>query len=91
VADGIAECDRAGVRPDVAICDYRLRGMETGITAALMLRHRFGNNVPVLLVSGELGDDLQREAARNRLLLLGKPLKPARLRSLLQSLLAAEM
>jgi signal transduction histidine kinase len=91
VADGIAECDRAGVRPDVAICDYRLRGMETGITAALMLRHRFGNNVPVLLVSGELGDDLQREAARNRLVLLGKPLKPARLRSLLQSLLAAEM
>jgi two-component system, sensor histidine kinase len=90
VADAISECDRAGVRPDVAICDYRLRGLENGIGSALTLRHRFGNNIPVLLISGDLSDDLQREAARNRLVLLSKPLKPARLRSLLQSLLAAE-
>jgi len=90
VADAIADCDRAGLRPDVAICDYRLRGLENGINSALTLRHRFGKNIPVLLISGDLSDDLQREAARNRLVLLSKPLKPARLRSLLQSLLAAE-
>ncbi|RLJ68380.1 ATP-binding protein [Sulfurisoma sediminicola] len=90
VADAISECDRAGVRPDMAICDYRLRGLENGISSALTLRHRFGNNIPVLLISGDLSEDLQREAARNRLVLLSKPLKPARLRSLLQSLLAAE-
>jgi CheY-like chemotaxis protein len=90
VANAISECDRAGVKPDLAICDYRLRGLENGISSALTLRHRFGNGIPVLLISGDLSDDLQREAARNRLLLLSKPLKPARLRSLLQSLLAAE-
>ncbi len=87
VADAIAECNRAGVPPDLAICDYRLRGQENGITSALTLRHRFGD-IPVLLVSGDLGDDLQRAAAHHRLVLLSKPLKPARLRSLLQSLLA---
>ena len=90
VADAMAACDRAGVRPEVAICDYRLRGLENGVSSALALRHRFGANIPVLLVSGDLSDDLQREATRNRLLLLNKPLKPARLRSLLQSLLATE-
>ena len=74
----------------MAICDYRLRGLENGISSALTLRHRFGTGMPVLLISGDLSDDLQREAARNRLVLLSKPLKPARLRSLLQSLLAAE-
>jgi signal transduction histidine kinase/CheY-like chemotaxis protein len=90
VADAIAECDRAGLRPDVAICDYRLRGLENGISAALSLRHRFGATIPVLLVSGDLSDNLRQEVARHRLVLLSKPLKPARLRSLLQSLLAVE-
>jgi len=89
VAAAMSECDRAGERPDVAICDYRLRGLENGITAAVALRHRYGD-IPVLLVSGDLGDKLQQEAARHGFALLAKPLKPARLRSLLRSLLAAQ-
>jgi signal transduction histidine kinase len=40
VAAAMSECDRAGKKPDVAICDYRLRGLENGIASAVALRHR---------------------------------------------------
>jgi signal transduction histidine kinase len=87
VAEAMAECDLASSRPDAAICDYRLRGLENGINSARALRQRYGD-IPILLLTGDLSDELRQVAARNALTLLGKPVKPARLRALLQSMLA---
>jgi signal transduction histidine kinase len=86
VADAMADCDAAGWRPDAAICDYRLRGFENGINSARVLRLRYGE-IPVLLLTGDLSEELRQAAAQHGLALLGKPMKPARLRALLQSML----
>ncbi len=86
VAEVMAECDLASCRPDAAICDYRLRGFENGIISARALRQRYGD-IPILLLTGDLSDGLRQVAERNALTLLGKPVKPARLRALLQSML----
>ncbi|MBU0753018.1 MAG: response regulator [Gammaproteobacteria bacterium] len=86
VAEVMGECDAAGCRPDAAICDYRLRGFENGVHTARTLRLRYGD-LPVLLLSGDLTDSVREAAERHQLALLGKPMKPARLRALLQSML----
>lgn len=86
VAAAMAACDAAHCRPDVAICDYRLRGLENGIDSARALRARYGD-IAVLMLSGDLGDELRREAEAHGFVLLSKPLKPARLRALLHHLL----
>jgi len=82
----MTECAAMNCRPDAAICDYRLRGFENGINSARELRLRYGA-IPVLLLTADLGDEVRRGAAKHGLTLLGKPLKPARLRALLQSML----
>ena len=86
VAAAMTECDTAGGWPDAAICDYRLRGFENGIDSALAMRLRYGD-IPVLLLTGELSDKVRETAAEHGLTLLGKPMKPARLRALLRSML----
>jgi signal transduction histidine kinase len=45
---------RAGeAPPDLLICDYRLRGGETGVEAIAQVRQRIGSLVPALLVTGD--------------------------------------
>ncbi|MDP2793050.1 MAG: ATP-binding protein [Sulfurisoma sp.] len=86
VVEVMTECDATNCRPDAVICDDRLRGIENGIDSARALRLRYGD-IPVLLLTGDLSEELGKIAARHGLALLGKPLKPARLRALLQSML----
>jgi CheY-like chemotaxis protein len=82
-------CDALGARPQLAICDYRLRDGETGVGVADRLRARFGMALPCILVSGDTDATLVRQAAEHKLPLLHKPVRPAKLRSLLQRLLAS--
>ena len=70
------------VAPDVAIVDYRLPGAETGIA----LLQRFKRTHPGsggILVTGDIGAEVLREAQAAGLEVLHKPVRPARLRSLL--------
>ena len=70
------------VAPDVAIVDYRLPGAETGI--ALLQRFRQAHpGAGGILVTGDIGADVLREAQAAGLEVLHKPVRPARLRSLL--------
>jgi signal transduction histidine kinase/CheY-like chemotaxis protein len=77
-----------GFAPDVILADLRLAEDIDGIRAVDRLRERLRRAVPALLVSGDTG---ARELARVKesgLLLLTKPVAPARLRSALHALLA---
>jgi PAS domain S-box-containing protein len=82
-------CAAAGQPPRLAICDYRLLDGETGITVAAALRARYGAELPCVLISGDTNDELTRDAAEHHLPLLHKPVRPAKLRTLLQRMLAA--
>ncbi len=67
----------------IAICDVRLPGGESGLDLALKLR---ALGKPVLLLSGETDAALQARAAASGLPLITKPVSGARMRQLLQAL-----
>lgn len=76
-----------GGRPDLIICDYRLPGGETGVTAIRQLRAAIGRDVPAMLVTGEIGEDQLRDAEASGHLVLHKPVPNARLRAAIGQLL----
>jgi len=79
-----ADTDRV---PDLIISDYRLRGNENGIQVIRAIRQEYNIEIPAVLITGDTGPDRLREAQASGLPLLHKPLGPARLRTLLASLL----
>lgn len=76
--------------PDVLICDYRLAGAATGISAISDVRRRYAVSVPACLVSGDTDVALIKLAAANDLPLLHKPVRPARLQALVRRLARRE-
>ena len=69
----LASCPR---RPDVLICDHRLRGGENGIALVERLRAEYNQRIPAMLVTGDTAPDRLTEAAASGLLLLHKPVLP---------------
>jgi signal transduction histidine kinase len=71
--------------PDVILADYRLPGPENGIQIMRRLRRRFPGTGGIL-ITGDIGPEVLREAEEARYQILHKPLRPARLRALLGSM-----
>jgi len=71
----------------LTILDYRLQGQETGLDVADAIRRRFGDQIPIAIVTGDL--DVLEQARQQGLTVLQKPLRPIRLRALLASMAAA--
>lgn len=66
--------------PDVALCDYRLRGLQTGADAVGALRARLGESLPALLITGDTAPERLAEAHALGLPLLHKPVPPEELK-----------
>lgn len=82
----IAALDAVGVVPDVALVDYRLRADTTGVEAIGRLNEHFGIPIPAAIVTGDTAPERLIEAQASGYVLLHKPLRPAKLRVLLQNL-----
>ncbi|MBK6982809.1 MAG: hypothetical protein IPH30_15750 [Betaproteobacteria bacterium] len=67
--------------------DYRLRAGATGLEAAIEMRRALGEDIPVLMISGESSAAELARIAASGYPLLHKPVSPAKLRSLLAHLL----
>jgi CheY-like chemotaxis protein len=78
----------AGLRPDLILSDYRLQKGADGIGAVAELRVALNQKVPACLMSGDTDATLIAKAQASGLTLLHKPVRPAKLRSLLRRLLA---
>jgi len=76
-----------GPAPDVIASDYRLPQGEDAVALIGRLRAAFGRPVPAFLVSGDTGPEVLRAAEASGLVLLHKPVRPARLRSLIRRLI----
>jgi signal transduction histidine kinase/CheY-like chemotaxis protein len=74
-------------RPDIIICDYRLRGGETGVQVIERLRMEYNDDIPAVLITGDTAPDRLTEATRSGLLLLHKPVANSRLRAAVNNLL----
>ena len=68
--------------PDVVVSDYRLPGEQNGINVIHLVRETHPGTVGIL-VTGDIAPQVLRDAEASGFKLLHKPLRPARLRSLL--------
>jgi two-component system, sensor histidine kinase len=75
-----------GYVPNVIISDYRLRDGENGLDTVRRLRAAIGRDVPACLMSGDTDPALMQSARDTGLTLLHKPVRPAKLRSLIRRL-----
>ena len=75
-----------GVVPAVIISDCRLRDGHDGIDVVHLLRTQLGRVIPACLMSGDTDPGLMQAAQVAGLTLLHKPVRPAKLRSLLRRL-----
>ncbi len=66
-------------RPDVIICDYRLREQRTGVEAIAAVRKLLGAALPALLITGDTAPERLREAQASGIPLLHKPVSPGKL------------
>ena len=78
-------------RPDLIICDYRLRDGENGIGAIERLQSQYAEPVPAVLITGDTAPDRLREARESGLILLHKPVAEIKLRATVGNLMRARV
>ncbi|WMC11299.1 PAS domain-containing hybrid sensor histidine kinase/response regulator [Oceanimonas pelagia] len=76
---------RDGFSPQVILSDYHLDDGENGVSAINMLRLEFGR-IPAVVISADRQPELQQQLQQQDLGYLSKPVKPLKLRALLQHL-----
>lgn len=88
-ASGRELADRlAGKVPDLILADYHLDGGEIGLDAVAGLRAAAGPSVPAVLITADYSEELQARARAAGCHVLNKPVRLARLRSLVAHLLS---
>ncbi len=73
--------------PHAMICDYRLRGTETGVDAVTMICEEFNVDIPALLLTGDTSPNRILELRDTGLPVLHKPIRDHELRRALSMLL----
>lgn len=84
------DCLAQGVVPDVIVSDYRLQEGHNGLQLVQRLQQQLGLPTPACLMSGDTDPGVIQAAHLAGLTLLHKPVRPAKLRSLLRHLLMAQ-
>jgi two-component system, sensor histidine kinase len=87
----IAALAAARVTPDVIVADYRLREHESGAAAIAAVRAACGVALPALMISGDTTPEIFTVAREQNIPLLSKPVRAARLRAALQTLLSGAL
>lgn len=78
---------RKTMAPEIIVADYRLPGGITGAEAATHLQLMLGQAIPVIVVTGDVADEVMRDIADQGYRVLSKPVRPAKLRALVSHLL----
>ncbi|MBX2804358.1 MAG: hybrid sensor histidine kinase/response regulator [Hyphomicrobiales bacterium] len=76
--------------PNFILADYHLE-TETGIKSIERLRETIGKPVAAILITADRSPDVEKEAERQNLFLLRKPIKPAALRALMSRLILQQV
>ena len=89
VDTALAACEqvRRGPPPDLLVSDLRLRGAHNGLEAVRMVRELLRQNVPACMISGDTAAEVREQVQAAGLVLLQKPVRPAKLRSVLRQAL----
>ena len=73
-----------GFQPDLILSDFRLRAGETGLASLQRLRAALQRPIPACLMSGDTDPELIQACRDIGLPLLHKPVRPAKLRTLMR-------
>lgn len=76
--------------PEVLITDYRLQGHQTGLEVVSGVTQRVGYQMRCILITGDTGADTINKARAAGVPMLHKPVRPAKMRAVLQRLLRAD-
>jgi signal transduction histidine kinase/CheY-like chemotaxis protein len=87
-AEAVAMLSQHDRVPELIVCDYRLAAGENGVDAIRRIHAAVGTRVPSLLVTADRSPDVLRSAQAHRYRVLLKPVSPAKLRALVDQLLA---
>jgi len=71
--DALTLIKERGLRPDVLLCDYNLRGSVDGIETIRQLRTALGGNVPAIVMTGETRAQTVESIAAQGVYVLTKP------------------
>ena len=74
-------------KPNLSICDFRLRSGETGLATIAGLQADHGGGIPAMLITGDTAPDRISEAQASGYLLLHKPLSNSKLRAAIGNLM----
>lgn len=83
--DWLRSLDR---NPDILISDYRLPENTNGIEVVNYLRMCFGTDLPALIMTGDTAPETLQRINEAGLHIMHKPIRPARLRSLITHLMS---
>jgi PAS domain S-box-containing protein len=90
-AEAVARLNLSKRRPDLIVADYHLDQGETGLAAIARVREESKFDIPALVVTADHASDILADVRGQGYHLLNKPVKPARLRSLMAHLLGAPL
>ena len=72
----VAQLDAQGAAPVAAICDFHLAEGQDGVSAARVLRERYGREIAVVIVTGSNGSAARHRAEPASIPVLHKPVDP---------------
>ena len=87
-AEITARLAQQAARPELVVCDQNLPNGEQGLQVIQILRQRYGPELAAVLVTGQVSRDLQDAAEPLGIPVMAKPVRPAKLRAVLQGLFA---
>jgi Na+/proline symporter/signal transduction histidine kinase/CheY-like chemotaxis protein len=73
-------------KPQVLLVDYQLEDSLNGIELILLLRQQSKTDLPALLITANQEDEIKQTCLDKHITYLSKPIKPARLRAFLSSI-----
>jgi two-component system, chemotaxis family, CheB/CheR fusion protein len=88
--DGIAArmlVARGMIRPDLILADYNLPNGLNGLQLAAKLREKLHQEIPVIVLTGDISTDTLRDIALHKCVQLSKPVKLKELTQVIQRLL----
>jgi len=82
----LERCLTGAWQPQVILADYHLDNNRTGVDAIFQIRRALGRDIPAAIITADRTDESRQALQSEYMPVLGKPVKPNRLRALLASL-----
>jgi len=83
----LAKVANVAIRPDLIVCDFRLRKGEDGIEVIQRLHSEYNHEIPAVLITGDTAPTRLKQAQESGLPLLHKPIHNSKLQTTIDSLL----